>query len=334
MLKLLEELCTINAPSGAEGSLRDFIISKIKNYCEYSIDASGNIIARKKGAAAAAKKIMVDAHLDEIGIIISGVTSDGFLKFKTVGGISPEVLFCKRVVIGNTVGVIGAKPIHLTHGDEGKKCPKSDAMYIDIGAKSKEEALGRVALGDTGIIASEFEECSGLVKAKALDDRIGCAILIELIRNYSEYDFCATFTTCEEIACRGAKTAAYSLAPDYSIVLEGTTAADIAGSDASNCVCRLGGGAAVSFMDNSTLYNRELYLAALNSGVKCQPKAAVSGGNNSGAIHLAGKGVKTLAISVPCRYIHSANSVASLSDIENAYSLAVYMINKIGAGEL
>ncbi len=334
MLDLLNRLCEIDAPSGAEDNLREFIINEIKDYCEYYTDASGNIIAHKKGDKAPTKKIMVDAHLDEIGIIVSGVTADGFLKFSTVGGISPEVLFCRRVRIGSIIGVIGAKPIHLTHGDEGKKCPKTNAMYIDIGAKSRDEALANITLGDCGVIMSEFELCGNLVKSKALDDRIGCALLIKLIKNYSEYDFYATFTTGEEIGCRGAKTAAFTIAPDYALVLEGTTAADTEGSDDTNCVCKLGCGPAVSFMDNSTLYNRELYLAAINSGIKCQTKAAVSGGNNSGAIHVSGKGVKTLAVSVPCRYIHSANSVANTEDIENAYQLAAAMLSKIGAGEI
>ena len=334
MLNLLKILCEADAPSGNESALHNTVINEIKDYCEYFTDASGNIIAHKKGEKVPAKKIMVDAHLDEIGIIISGVTADGFLKFSTIGGISPEVLFCKRVKIGDIIGVIGAKPIHLTHGDEGKKCPKTDAMYIDIGAKSKEEALSTVSLGDTGVIMSEFELCGDFIKSKALDDRVGCAVLIKLIQNYSEYDFYATFTAGEEIGCRGAKTAAFTVAPDYALVLECTTAADIEGSNDTNCVCKLGYGPAISFMDKSTLYNREFYLAAINSGVKCQTKTAVTGGNNSGAIHQSGSGVKTLAISVPCRYIHSANSVANSEDIKNAYELAATMLSKIGAGEI
>ncbi len=335
MINNLENLCKINAPSGNEDGVRQFIISEIKDYAEISTDNSGNIIAFKKGKNNTPKKIMVDAHMDEVGIIISGATSDGFLKFQTVGGIMPSALFCKRVLIGNSVlGVIGAKPIHLTKGDDAKKCPKTDAMYIDIGTDNKESALSIAPLGSMGVICSEFEIIGDNILSKALDDRIGCAVLIQLIKTYNDYDFYATFTVGEEIGLRGAKTAAYTVDPDYAIVLEGTTASDTDSTNDSEKVCYLGGGAAISFMDNTTLYNRELYNAALNSGVKCQPKASVTGGNNSGVIHTSRSGVKTLAISAPCRYIHSSGSVANVNDIGNMLELAKYMLTKIGLGEV
>ncbi len=335
MINNLKKLCEFNAPSGNENGIREFIISEIKDFCEYKTDNMGNIIAFKKGKNKTDKKIMVDAHMDEVGIIISGATADGFLKFQTVGGIMPSALFCKRVIINNSVlGVIGAKPIHLTKGDDAKKCPKIDAMYIDIGANDKDDALRLVPLGSMGVMLSDTEIIGDNILSKALDDRIGCAVLIELIKTYDDYDFYATFTVGEEIGLRGAKTAAYSVNPDYAIVLEGTTASDTDSTSDSEKVCFLGGGAAVSFMDNSTLYDRSLYNAALTSGVKCQPKAAVAGGNNSGAIHIAGSGVKTLAISAPCRYIHTAGSVANIGDIENMLDLTKVMLTKIGSGEI
>lgn len=334
MLNNLKKLCEINAPSGAENAVSEYIISQIKDFCEINTDNSGNIIAFKKGLQTPKNKIMVDAHIDEVGIIISGITENGFLKFNTIGGILPSTLFCKRVIIGNTVGVIGAKPIHLTKGDEGKKCPKAEDMYIDIGALNREDAEDKVNLGDFGVLYGEYEIIGKNVKSKALDNRIGCAVLIKLIKEYSEYDFYATFTVKEEIGTCGAKTAAYTVSPDYAIVLEATTAADTLGSTEINQVCVLGNGPAVSFMDNGTLYNRNLYNAALNSGIKCQPKAAVAGGNNSAAIHKSGSGVKVIAVSVPCRYIHSACSVANIDDIAGAYALTAEMLNKIGSGEV
>ncbi len=335
MIDNLRKLCEFNAPSGNEDAVREFIISEIKDFTECETDNSGNIIAFKKGKNKTDKKIMVDAHMDEVGIIISGATSDGFLKFQTVGGIMPSALFCKRVTINNSVlGVIGAKPIHLTKGDDAKKCPKTDAMYIDIGAKDKDTALSTVPLGSLGVICSDFDVIGDNILSKALDDRIGCAVLIELIKTYNDYDFYATFTVGEEIGLRGAKTAAYTVNPDYALVLEGTTASDIDGTDDAQKVCTLSAGAAISFMDNSTLYDRSLYNAALNSGVKCQPKAAVAGGNNSGAIHLSGSGVKTLAISAPCRYIHTAGSVANINDIKSMLDLTKVMLTKIGSGEI
>lgn len=335
MIDNLRKLCSFSAPSGNENTVRDFILSEISNFAECKTDNSGNIIAFKKGKKKSLKKVMVDAHMDEVGIIISGYTADGFLKFQTVGGINSSALFCKKVLIGkDTVGVIGARPIHLTKGEEGKKCPKTDAMYIDIGAKDKTEAENAVPLGTLGTFMDNFEIIGENVKSKALDDRIGCAALIKLIKEYDDYDFYATFTVGEELGLRGAKTAAYSLSPDYALVLEGTTASDIFGTSESEKVCILGNGAAISFMDNSTLYDRELYNAAINSPVKSQPKAAVAGGNNSGAIHLSGAGVKTLAISAPCRYIHSGESVANLGDICSVYDMAEYMLTGIASGEI
>ena len=167
-----------------------------------------------------------------------------------------------------------------------------------------------------------------------VDDRAGVAVLIRLLKEEAEYDFYATFTVQEEVGCRGAKTAAYSLDPDGAIVLEATTAADLHGVEDDKKVCVLGDGPAVSFMDRSTLYDRRLYDAAMKSGIKCQPKSAVAGGNNSGAVHLTRDGVPTIAISAPCRYIHSPSCVADLGDIEGMYTLAKEMLNRMASGEI
>lgn len=334
MLDLLKELCTLSGPSGSEGCVRDFIISKIEGFCEYHTDNLGNIIAFKKGKLTPSKKIMIDAHTDEVGLIITHITEGGFLKFSTLGGIDTAVMMFRRVLInGKTAGVISGKPIHLIHGDEGKKLPRADSLYIDIGAATREEAEAQVHLGDTAVICGDFTVCGNKVLSKALDDRVGCAALVKLLREDSEYDFYATFSTQEELGLRGARVAAYTVAPDAAIVLEGTTAADIADVPPERTVCKLGNGAAVSFMDRSTVYDREYYNAALKSGIPCQPKAAATGGNNAGAVHLSGKGVRTVAISAPCRYIHSASSVAETGDITAVYELAKYMLKYIAAND-
>ena len=334
MLKLLKELCTLSGPSGNEGSVRDFIISQIDGFCECHTDNIGNIIAFKKGRQTQTKKIMIDAHTDEVGLIITHITEGGFLKFSALGGIDTAVMMFRRVLInGKTWGVISGKPIHLIHRDEGKKLPKADSLYIDIGATSREEAEKIVTLGDTAVICGDFTTCGNKILSKALDDRVGCAALIKLLQEDSEYDFYATFSTQEELGLRGARVAAYTVAPDAAIVLEGTTAADIADVPPERTVCKLGGGAAVSFMDRSTVYDREYYNAALCSGIPCQPKAAATGGNNAGAIHLSGKGVRTVAISAPCRYIHSASSVADTDDINAVFKLAKYMLSYIATND-
>lgn len=335
MTKLLKQLCLLNGTSGDECGVRDFIISEIKNHCEFKIDNLGNIIAFKKGKNRPAKKVMLDAHMDEVGLIITSITPDGFLKFKTVGGIMPTSLMLRKVKIGeNLNGAISGKPIHLLKGDEAKKSPPEDSLYIDIGATSKEDAEKFVSVGDRGVICGDFIENEDTVISKAIDDRIGCAVLIELIKNYNEYDFYATFTVQEEIGLRGAKVASFSVNPDSAIVIEGATASDIAGVPEEKTVCKLGGGPVVSFMDGATVYDRKYYKAALQSGIKCQPKSAVTGGNNAGAIHLNREGIRTVAISVPSRYIHSESTVANKEDFKNLYRLAEFMLSGIASGEI
>lgn len=334
MLDLLKKLCLLDGTSGSEDNIRNFIIEEIKGHCEYKVDNLGNIICFKKGKKRSDKCLMLDAHMDEVGLIITAVTADGFLKFETVGGMDASVLMFKTVKIGEITGVISGKPVHLISKEDAKKAPKTDALYIDIGASSKEEALSLIRLGDTAVIQSDFTVMGESVKAKAIDDRIGCAVLITLLKEKAEYDYFAVFSTQEEIGTRGAKVATFAINPDFALVLEATTAADIAGISEDKSVCNLGCGPAVSFMDRSTAYDRTLYNAALNSGLSVQPKRAVAGGNNSGAIHLSREGIRTLAISLPCRYIHSPSCVANIIDIENMIKLTKYMLNGILSGEI
>ena len=336
MLKNFKEFCQINSPSGFETNIRERILEEISPYCECRVDKSGNIIAYKKGKLPSTVRLMLDAHLDEVGIIISAITPDGFLKFQLLGGIKTSILLCRKVIINDSVvGVIGCKPVHLTEGEEGKKLPNIDALYIDIGCSSRKEAEELVSVGDSGVLVGDFEQLSeNRVKAKAIDDRAGCFILTNILKEDSDYDFYATFTFGEELGCRGAITATYSVNPEAAIVLEATTAADLNGVSEENRVCCLGDGPAISFMDNGTLYDRSLFNAAINSGVKCQVKRAVAGANNARSIHISREGVRTLAISIPCRYIHSPSSICDITDIENATLLAKYMIKKICSGEI
>ena len=333
MVDLLKALCLIDGTSGDEDKVRQFIINEIKDFCEYKTDNLGNISCFKKGEKRPHKKVMIDAHIDEVGLIITSVSDNGFLKFVTVGGIDTAALMFRSVKInGEVKGVIGGKPYHLLDADSRKKLPKTDSLYIDIGAKDKAAALKRISLGDRAVIESDFEILGKNIKSKALDDRVGCAVLISLLKEQSEYDFYGVFSVQEEVGLRGAKTAAFSENPDAAIVLEATTAADIANTSPENQVCALGLGAAVSFMDKATVYDKEFYNCAINSGIPCQPKSAVAGGNNAGGIHLSGDGVRTIAISAPCRYIHTANSIVNLQDIENMLKLTKYMLENICGG--
>lgn len=336
MISLFERLCSIFAPSGSEESLGNFILNEVSKYAECTLQPNGNIICFKKGKNRPQKKVMVDAHIDEVGIIVTNILSDGFIKFTTLGGINVEVMLGRRVIFQNgTVGVVGIKPTHLASADEKKKFPEISSLYIDIGASSEKEANKLVKVGDSAVFASDYTLLGdSFVKARAIDDRAGVALLMTLLKEECEYDFYATFTVQEEIGCRGAITATYAVAPDAAIVLEATTAADLQGVSAENSVCYLGKGPAISFMDNGTLYDKRLFNAALNSDIKCQVKQKVAGGNNSGAIHLSRGGCPTLAISLPCRYIHSPSSVADLSDLENMYQLAKKLISDVAGGKI
>ncbi len=336
MINLFERLSSFYAPSGSEETLAKFIVREVSPYAECHIQPNGNVICFKKGKKSAVKKVMVDAHTDEVGIIATSYLSDGFIRFDTLGGINPAVMLGRRVIFKNgTIGVVGIKPTHLASADEKKKFPGIGSLYIDIGAKSEDEAKQYVKPGDSAVFISDYTKMSDdTVKVRAIDDRAGVAVLIALLKDMAEYDFCATFTVQEELGCRGAKTAAYSLNPDAAIVLEATTAADLHGVSADNRVCALGEGPVVSFMDPGTLYDKRLYNAAVNSGLKHQIKQKVAGGNNASAIHLSGRGCPTLAISLPCRYIHSPSSLASLSDLEDMYKLAKKLIEDVASGKV
>lgn len=333
---MLKDLCLINGTSGDEGRVRDYIIAQIKDYCEYRVDALGSVIAFKKGKKTPAEKVCFNAHMDEVGFIITGITDEGYLRFSEVGGIDPRVCLDKVVSIGENgvSGVIADKALHLLEKDEKDKSPSLDNLLIDIGANSKDEAEKFVHLGDFAYFKSDYYEFgNGFVKAKALDDRVGCMLLIELIKSDLEYDTTFCFNTQEEVGLRGAKCTSFAVQSDISVILEATTASDLDGVTGSDRVCVLGDGPVISFMDRRTVYNKELYSLALDTakenGIKAQVKTAVAGGNDAGAIQQSGKGCKVLAISLPCRYIHSASSVLKLEDIDSTRKLINSLLDKL-----
>lgn len=334
MINTVKELSLLCGTSGREEKIREYIISKIDGKCDWHTDALGNIIAFKKGKKTPSHKVMLDAHMDEVGIIVTYITGDGMLKFSPVGGIDTKVLLARQIIFNNgTLGVVGIKPIHLSKGDEKTRIPDADALYIDIGASSKEEAEKLIKIGDTGVFLSNFVEFGdSKIKGKALDDRVGCAVLLDMIASDLEYDVYFSFSVQEEIGLRGATTSAYGIDPDYAIVLETTTAADIIDVPEHKKVCKLGEGAAVSFMDRSTLYSKELFDTAFRiageKGIKIQPKTVIAGGNNAGAIHKARAGIKTITINTPCRYLHSPSCVCDTRDIESVRSLAEALLTE------
>lgn len=325
---LLEQLCALHGVSGDEDAVRRFLTAQIDGHCSWRIDQMGNLICEKKGRQTPAKKLMISAHMDEVGMMVTEITEDGYLKFTTIGGIDQRVVLGRAVRLcrSGLVGVIGTKAMHQQSAEERGKAVSISQLVIDIGACSKEEAEQHVTLGDTVAFESAFEVFGdGFLKAKALDDRAGCMVLVQLLQEEAEYDFTATFVVQEEVGLRGAKTAAYTVNPDVAIVLETTTAADISGVSGEKQVCKLGEGAVVGFMDRATIYPREQYAKAFALAkahdIPCQTKTMVAGGNDAGAIHTTRGGVPTLAVSFPCRYLHSATCVIQQKDYDSVLSL-------------
>ncbi len=338
--RYVKKLCEFNAPSGMESSVIDYIKSEIESKCESCvIDPLGNLIAFVRGANRAECKVQLDAHVDEVGVIITAINSDGSLCFATVGGINCESLVSKRIIIGDTIGVIQTRPIHLLSGDEKSKMPSKDSLTIDIGAVSAEDALNHVRVGNIGTFYSQCSDFGeGMILSRALDDRVGCAVMMALIAEGIDYDAYFTFSVQEEVGCRGARVDTYTVNPDFAIVLEATTAADIPDVATNQRVCAVNEGVVISFMDSGTLYDRKLFDSAFDTakriGIKAQPKSATSGGNDASAIHLTCGGVRTLSLSVPCRYLHSSAGVISLEDAKCQLVLAREMLNVIASGKL
>lgn len=331
---MLKDLCLLNGTSGREDAVRNYIIEKIKDKCEYSVDALGSVIAFKKGRKAPDKKVLVAAHTDEVGFIITDITDDGYLRFAPVGGIDAAVVLGRRVDINGIKGVVGAKAVHLLSDDEKKNEPAFDKLAIDIGAADKAEAEKAVSLGDCAYFASDYCEFGdGFIKSKALDDRIGCMLMIELINSDLEYDTYFCFNVQEEVGLRGSGCSAYAVKPDVAVILESTTAADIDGVTGGDKCCVLGKGPVVSFMDGRTIYDKQIFDLAFEvakeNNIKIQTKTKIAGGNDAGAIQKSGAGCRVAAVSLPCRYIHSGSSVVKIGDIEKTRRFLPLFLSKL-----
>lgn len=335
-MQLLEKLCCADGISGDEGRVRNIILDQIISYAdEINIDPLGNLLVFKKGRETPSRRLMLSAHMDEVGFIVTYINPDGSLKIESVGGINDSAVFAKQVLVGEKKlpGSICSAPIHLVNGDDQNKCPKISSLTVDIGASSDEEAKKYVSPGDSVVFDSFFENKHGRIIGKAIDDRLGCLVLIEMIKSELPYDMHFAFCVQEEVGLRGSAAAAFTIAPDSAIVIESTTAADIPGSENEQKVCCVGSGAVVSIMDRSTIYDKEYVRAAFalaaEHSISVQTKTAVAGGNDAGAIHKSRGGVRTAAISVPCRYLHSSSGLISLGDAQAVYELTRVLAEKI-----
>jgi endoglucanase len=337
-IQTIHTLADIPGVSGDEGKVREAILAMIRDHADsVDVDPLGNLIVFKRGKRTPKNRILLSAHMDEVGFIITHVEESGLLRFAAVGGIDSRVVVGKAVEVGDAriYGVIGTKAIHQTEEKDREEPLKLDKLHIDIGAKSASEAAALISPGDRAVFHSAFREIGeGHILSKALDDRAGCALLIDLIQGELPYDCTFSFTVQEETGCTGAIAVAYSVKPDIAIAVETTTASDIAGVEPGREVCRFGGGPVVSFMDRGTVYDSRLFRLAMDTAKKrdipAQMKEGVMGGNESRSLQVARGGAHTLAISLPCRYIHSPSNMLRVTDIVHTEHLLAALIEATG----
>lgn len=325
MIETLQTLCTLPGVSGREDAVRDYLMARAMPHADkMETDPMGNLMVFRAGRCHD-KTLMLCAHMDEVGIIVTGITADGYLKFDFVGGVDRRVVIGKPVLIGENAipGVIGIKAHHLAKGD--KNVPAVSEMSIDIGAKNREEAAKLVALGDVGTFSPEQTRLGGKLCAKAIDDRLGCAVLLKLLEKEPPCDTWFVFTTQEEVGTRGVATAVYHVRPDAALVVEGTTAADLPGVPEHKTICKVGDGAVLPFMDRGTLYDHRLRQILIGladrNGIPWQTKQMIAGGTDASVIQRSLGGIPVAGVAAPLRNIHSPASIGAVSDFEAVYQL-------------
>ena len=340
MLDTVKKLCALSGVSGWEDEVRDYILERALPFAdETATDPMGNLYIFKKGAVSPEKPVMICAHMDEVGGIVTGFTDSGALRFEFVGGIDRRVILGKRVTVGPAAvpGVIGMRPVHLASSDERSAVPKLDELNVDIGADSVEEAEKLVSLGDRIVFDNTvYEFGCGFIKAKALDDRTGCAAMLKVLEEELPLDTWFVFTAQEEVGARGAAVAASRLQPGFAIVLEGTTAADMAGTAKGKEVCFLGKGVVIPFMDKGTVYDRETWTyvtkTAEKNGIPWQTKGMIAGGTDASSIQRRGVGAKVITMSAPLRNIHSPASIGMISDLELMPKICMCLLEELSHG--
>ena len=326
--KLLEKLCNAIAISGDEGEVRKIVLEEVKPYAEtVKVDALGNVLVTRTGKDSQRVRVMLDAHMDEVGFMLVNDDGDGLFSFEVIGGIDSRSLPGKQLLVGKNKlpGVIGARPIHLTTAEERQKKIPLDALRIDIGPGGS----GKVKVGERAAFATKFRRVGGNIFAKSIDNRIGVVTLIELLKTAPEnIDLCLSFSVQEEIGLRGAKVAAFHFQPDIAIAVDVTPAYDLPvydGSENTFYNTRLGAGPAIYTFDGGTLNDPRLIRlmtdVAEAARIPYQLRQPGGGATDAGAIHRVLAGVPSLSISVPHRYTHSAISLMRVDDWKNTLAL-------------
>lgn len=330
--KLLKDICTAFGAPGYEKDIRDLVIKEVTPLVdEVRVDNMGNIHTLKKAQKnPQEKKVMVAAHMDEIGFIVTHIDDNGFVRFHTLGGFDPKTLTAQRVVIHGkeqVIGVMGSKPIHVMTPEERSKMPKTTDYFIDCGLEA-EKVKQLVAVGDTITREREFIEMGDCVNCKSIDNRVSVFVLLEALRKLKTfpYHIYGVFTVQEEVGLRGAQVAAQQINPDFGFALDTTIAYDLPGAQAHEQVTKLGQGAAIKIMDASVIsdYRMVEYLKELATKKKIpwQPEILTAGGTDTAAVQKHGKqGAISGAISIPTRYLHQVIEMAHKDDIKAGIDL-------------
>jgi len=321
MKELIKKFTEGFGPSGFEDSIRQIIREEVEPFVdEIKVDALGNLICFKKGNGG--KKILLDAHMDEIGVIVTHVDENGFLRFGNIGGINPVVALGQRVYFENGVcGVIGCEAI------EDPKDLKLSKFFIDIGAKGQQEALEKVKVGQSAAFLQSAIDLGDRMIAKAMDDRIGCVVIAEVLKKLKSlrHDVYAVFATQEEVGLRGARVAAFGIEPDVGIAFDVTGTGDT--PKARTMDVSLGKGAAIKVKDSSLICHPGLreYLVKLaeENGIPYQLEVLEYGGTNAAAIQMTKAGIPAGVISIPSRCIHTPGEVIDLDDVKACIDLCV-----------
>src|SRR6266498_3129423 len=322
---LLEKLCNAMAVSGDEGEVRKIVLEEVKTYAdEVKVDALGSVLVTKCGTGRKPLRILLDAHMDEVGFMIVSDEGQGIYRFEKIGGVDDRYLIGKQVIVGkdHVPGVIGARPIHLASNDFGNKI-SFDSLRIDLGLN------GRAKVGDYATFATKFKRVGPSILSKSIDDRIGVAILIELLKNApANVDLCASFSVQEEIGLRGAQVAAHYFEPELAIAIDSTPARDLPAFDGKEnhlYNTKLGLGPAIYIVNSSTVNDPRLVSfleeTAIEEKIPFQFRQPGGGSTDASAIQKTRTGVPVVSVSVPHRYTHSPISISRVSDWKNTINL-------------
>jgi putative aminopeptidase FrvX len=342
-MELLKKLCEAHGVPGREEVVRELVMSELRGICdEIRTDALGNVIALKKGSGRG-PKVMLAAHMDEIGFLVSHIDEkSGFLRIDPVGGFDPRVLMAQRVVVhtesGDLIGIIGSKPPHILTEEERKKPLELKDLFIDLGLPA-DEVKKRVSIGDFITLQQDFTEVGNLVSCKALDDRVGVYVMIEAVKKAKKHvcDIYAVATTQEEVGVRGARVSSFNIAPDVGVALDVTVASDVPGVGEHEHVTKLGAGVAIKIKDSLSISNpklvRTMRQIAEQKKIKYQLEILPRGGTDAGAIQMTREGVAAITLSIPTRYLHSVVEAAHKDDIQAAIDLLAAFLEVAHEGD-